>query len=629
MIGQDGTLVERQETACPPRQRAWPAGASGRWRRLHRRLRALVQVGLRLTPHLRERKRSLALALLASIGYMLLRLLEPWPLKLILDHVLLGVPLPEALSFLARGPDGRNALVGLLAGSIVAIALVSGFLYYWQNVLSAQLGQQVVAGLRLDLFSHLHRLDFAFHDRRRTGDLLVRLVADIRLLRDALVKIPLDLSENSLLMIGMAIVMLVMDWQLALISFAALPLLFLLVRRYRKPMRAAIREQRHQEGHLASIISESLGAVRVIQSLGLEHQEVRRLGGANRRSVKEGVKAARIEARLRWASDLAVGCVTAVVIGIATKRILDGVLSPGDLVVFVTYLRTFARPLRRVSRTTEQVTRTTTAGERILEILDLTPGVRETPDAIQAPPFSGEISFEGVGLRHGHHPWVLRDVDLTVHAGQRVGIVGPTGAGKTSLVHLVPRFYDPTEGRVCIDGRDVRSLTLPSLRSQVSFVFQEPVLFATSIAENIALGRAGASREQVEDAARRAGIHHVILGLADGYETVLGERGGTLSGGQRQCVAIARAILRDAPIVVLDEPTTGLDQRAAALVLQGLEQLVEGQTVLMISHELHRLRNVNRIVVFEGGRVVQQGAFGELASSAGLFAELVAYGRVR
>ena len=607
----------------------WLSEVGRRGRRFNHQVRALIRVVRRLTRHVRQRRGSLALAFLATVGYMLLRLIEPWPLKLILDHVLLGIPVPPALAFVEQWAEGRDALLGVLVGSIVVIALCSGLLYYWQNVLAAHIGQQVVAGLRLEVFRHLHRLDFAFHDRRQTGDLLVRLVADIRLLRDALVKIPLDLSENSLLMIGMAVVMLVMDWQLALLSFAALPLLFLLIRRYRTPMRTAIRQQRRQEGNLATIVTESLGAVRLVQALGLEEQEVQRLGGANNRSMKEGVKAARIEAKLRWGSDLAVGVVTALVIGVAARRILAGALSLGDLIVFVAYLRTFARPLRRVSRTTEQMTRTTTAGARIIEILDLVPGVQEVPDAVEARRFRREIRFEDVGLRHRRYPWVLRDINLTVQAGERLGIVGPTGAGKTSLVQLVPRFYDATEGRVCIDGHDVRSLTLASLRRQVSFVFQEPVLFATTVAENIAGGRPGASRADVENAARQAGIHDLIAGLAEGYDTVLGERGGTLSGGERQCVAIARAILRDAPIVVLDEPTTGLDQRAAALVLAALKQLMEGRTVLMISHDLHRLRDADRIIVLEKGRLVQDGGYGDLAARSGLFQELIAYGQVR
>ena len=598
-------------------------------RPLTEQVRALARVALRLAPHIRQLKGSLALALIATIGYMLLRLLEPWPLKLILDHVLLGTPVPPSLSFLERWTGQRDVVLGLLVGSIVAIALCSGLLYYWQNVLTAHIGQQVVGELRLEVFRHLHRLDFAFHDRRQMGDLFVRLIADIRLLRDAIVKIPLDLSENALLMVGMAVVMLVMDWQLALLSFGSLPLLFLLVRRYRRPMRAAIRRQRDREGNIATVVAESLGAVRLVQALGLEEQEARRVGNVNKRSIREGVKAARLEAKLRWGSDLAVGVVTAVVIGVAARRILAGALSLGDLIVFVVYLRTFARPLRRVSRTTEQMTRTTTAGARILETLELVPAVRDAPDAVALQRFCAEIRFENAGLRHGRYPWVLRNIDLRVRAGERLGIVGPTGAGKTSLTYLIPRFYDPAEGRVCVDGHDVRSLTLASLRRHVSFVFQEPVLFATTITENIAGGRTGASRDEVREAARRAGIHEVIMGLAEGYDTVLGERGGTLSGGERQCVAIARAILRDTPIVVLDEPTTGLDQRAAAVVLAALQRLMEGRTVLMISHDLHRLRDADRIIVLEKGRLVQEGDYADLASRHGLFKELITYSEVR
>jgi ABC-type multidrug transport system fused ATPase/permease subunit len=274
------------------------------------------------------------------------------------------------------------------------------------------------------------------------------------------------------------------------------------------------------------------------------------------------------------------------------------------------------------------VTRTTTAGERILEILDTQPDVCNAPDATEAPPFFGEIRFEGVGLRHGRNPWVLRDLTLSISAGEHVGIVGPTGAGKSSLVNLLPRFYDVSEGSVTIDGCDVRSLTLSSLRSQIGLVFQEPVLFATTIRENIACGRPGANADDVVAAARRAGIHGVIASLPEGYDTVLGERCGTLSGGQRQCVAIARAILRDAPIVILDEPTTGLDPRSAAMVVDALQQLMRGRTVLMISHELSRLRDADRIIVLERGRLVQQGCYADLAEGTGLFRDLVASGEV-
>lgn len=588
-------------------------------------LRALRRVVDRLTPYLRGRTMAGGAALLSTIAFMLLRLLEPWPLKIILDSVLLGMPLPAPIAFI-EGWNVPGGVLTVLVGSMIGIALLAGFCYYWQNVLSAHLGQQVVAGLRLDLYSHLQRLDFAFHDRRRTGDLLVRLVGDVRLLRDALVRIPLELTENALLLFGMAAVMFFMDWQLALLALAVLPLLALLVRRYRRPMKAAIRRQRKQEGDLATIASESLGAIRMVQGFGLEKQEIKRFGSSNRRDLKEGVKAARLEAKLRWASDLAVGVITAVVIAVAARRIIAGALLPGDLIVFMVYLRAFARPLRRVSRTTERIARTTTAGERIFELFDTEAVVRDRPDAVAVKRLRGEITFDNAGLRHGRAPWALRGIDLHIAAGERVGIVGPTGAGKSSLVGLVPRFYDATEGRVTVDGHDVRSLTLASLRRQVALVFQEPVLLATTVAENIAGGRPGATRVEIVDAARRAGIHDIVESLPQGYDTELGERGGTLSGGQRQCIAIARAMLRDAPIVILDEPTTGLDQRSAALVLGALHALVRDRTVLMISHDLHRLRDVDRILVIEKGRLVQEGSYAALAARGGLFSDLVAHG---
>lgn len=599
--------------------------STGRLGAAAEQLRALRRVVDRLTPYLRGRRLAVGASLFSTIAFMLLRLLEPWPLKIILDSVLLGVPLPAPIAFIEdwNVPGG---VLSVLVGSMIGIALLSGFFYYWQNVLSAHLGQQVVAGLRLDLYSHLQRLDFAFHDRRRTGDLLVRLVGDVRLLRDALVKIPLELVENALLLVGMAAVMFFMDWQLALLALTVLPLLALLVRRYRRPMKAAIRVQRQREGDLATIASESLGAVRMVQGFGLEEQEISRFGRSNRRELKEGVKAARLEAKLRWASDLAVGVITAIVIAVAARRIMAGALLPGDLIVFMVYLRAFARPLRRVSRTTERVSRTTTAGERIFELFDTRAGVRDLPDAVAVKRLRGEITFDNAGLRHGRAPWALRGIDLHIAAGERIGIVGPTGAGKSSLVGLVPRFYDATEGRVMLDGHDVRSITLASLRRHVALVFQEPVLLADTVAENIAGGRPGASRAEIVEAARRAGIHDIVESLPEGYDTELGERGGTLSGGQRQCIAIARAMLRDAPIVILDEPTTGLDQRSAGLVLDALRELVRDRTVLLISHDLHRLRDVDRILVIENGRLVQEGSYAALAARSGLFSDLVAHG---
>jgi ATP-binding cassette, subfamily B, bacterial len=612
--------ARRSRTYLPRRLRA-------RLARFASQLRSVSAIGRRLLPYARRRRGRLAGALVLTLALMSVRLLEPWPLKLIFDYVLLGQPLPAGLAAVAGGL-GQTALLVLLVAAIVVLATLSGLVYYRQSLLASRLGQEVVSELRFDLYRHLQALSFSFHDRRQTGDLIVRLVADIRLLREAIVNLPLDLAESVLLILGMSVIMLVMDWQLALIAFLLVPLLAVAVRRYRQPMKAAVREQRHQEGDLATLASDALGAIRAIQGFGLEERIASRFGGANRRSLKQGLKAARLEARLRWTSELSVGVITAVVVGFAAWRILRGQLSPGDLIVFVTYLRAYARPLRRISKTTERVARTAAAAERVLDLFAQVPDIADRPGAVVAPRLRGAIELAGVSHRHGRHPWVLRQVTLSIAPGERVGIVGPTGAGKSSLMSLIPRFYDPAEGVVRIDGHDVRGLTLESLRAQISLVFQEPILFAETIYENIAYGRPGASREEVVAAAQRAGIHAIIEGLQEGYDTVLGERGGTLSGGQRQCVSIARAMLRDAPIVILDEPTTGLDARSSTLVSAAIERLVAGRTVLLISHDLRTLRDVDRIVVLEAGRVVQQGSYADLATRSGLFRELEAYGGV-
>ncbi len=381
-----------------------------------------------------------------------------------------------------------------------------------------------------------------------------------------------------------------------------------MVRRYRRPMKQAIRQQRKREGQLATVAGEALGAIRVVQGFRREGDEIDRFGGANRADRKAGVRAARYEAKLRWSSDVAIAVVTAGVVLLASRRILSGSLSVGDLIVFIAYLGLFTRPLRSISRVTMALVRATSAGERILQILDLRSTVTERPDAINVHRVRGDIAFEGVSFAYKDDEPVLTDVNLRIAAGEHVALIGPTGAGKSTTVNLIPRFYDPTQGRVCLDGRDIREYSLDSLRGQLSLVFQEPILFATTIAENIAYGKPAATMEEVVEAARRVKVDGVIDRLSDGYETVIGERGGTLSGGQRQCIAIARAMIRDTPIVILDELTVGPDKASAARVTRALEQLIEGRTVVMISHDLNTSIEVDRVVAFEGGAIVDVGA---------------------
>ncbi len=424
------------------------------------------------------------------------------------------------------------------------------------------------------------------------------------MLRQAFVTLPLELTEGILLMSGMAVVMFIMDWQLALLALTLMPAVAMMVRHYRRPMRQAIRKQREREGQLASLAAESLGAIRVVQGFRRERYEVRRFGGANRKDVRSGIKASRYEAKLRWSAQLSISVITALIVLLASRRILAGALSVGDMIVFVSYLRVYTRPLQRVSRITERMIRATAAGERVLRILQTESHVKESPAAEAAPRFQGEITFDDVTFSYGNKRPVLHQISLRIHAGERVAIVGSTGAGKSTLVSLVPRFYDPGHGSVNIDGRDIRSFSLDSLRKQIAVVFQEPVLFATSIAENIAYGKPGADIEDIVKAARRARVDRIIARLPDGYDTVIGERGATLSGGQRQCIAIARAMIRNAPILILDELTVGLDGKSAEMVMRALRRLMRNRTVLMITHDPRNLEGVDRVITIENGRVV-------------------------
>ncbi|HVS16644.1 MAG TPA: ABC transporter ATP-binding protein [Thermoanaerobaculia bacterium] len=576
---------------------------AGRLKRMVRKWGRYRRVVARFAPYLRTRRRPMLAALLLSLAYTAMRLVEPWPLKLIVDRVLLADRSPAA----PEAASGSYGLLWMLVGSLVAVALLRGFLYYRQRLLTARLGIEVTSALRVDLYQHLQHLSLSFHDRRRTGDLIVRLTSDVRMLRQGFISLPLELAEGVLLMSGMAVVMLAMDWRLALPAIALLPIVALLVRRYQRPMRKAVREQREREGQLATLASESLGAIRVVQGFRGEKHEVERFGGAARRDVRSGLKASRLEAKLKWSAQTSVSVITALIVLLATRFILQGSMSVGDLVVFVSYLQLYARPLQRVSRVTERMIRAATAGERVLRILEVDREVRDLPGAVPAPRFRGEVLWDDVSFAYGHGRPALESVTLRIRPGERVALVGPTGAGKSTLVSLLARFYDPTSGSVRIDGRDVRELTLESLRKQISMVFQEPLLFGTTIAENIAYGRLGASLDQIERAARRARVDRIISRLPAGYDTVIGERGATLSGGQRQCIAIARAMIRNAPILIMDELTTGLDGRSAARVMKALRRLMRDRTVILITHDPRNLEGLDRVVHLDQGRIVGDG----------------------
>jgi len=580
---------------------------------------ASLGVTYRLRHELFPHWRPLLGAMICSVAYTAARLAEPWPLKFIFDNVLAGKPLRTPFLSVDRTLGGDPWLILLLAAlTILALALVRSAFYYYQSVLSSRIGQEIVLKVRMQLFTHLQRLSLGFHARNSTGDLLTRLTGDINMLRELLVACLLSLVSETVIVLGYVTVMFAMEWRLAVVATLVAPVLLVLLTLYSTQIREAAREQRRREGEVASRLQEVLSGIHVVQIFAREQEEEERLRGLNRRSLASGLRATGFEARLNRAVEMSIATATAATLGLGAAQVVAGRLTPGQLIVFLAYMHNFYRPLRRISRTTERAGKAASCAERISAVLAQIPEVREGRRL--APAFRGEVRFEGVEFSYAPGTPVLQGVTLTIEHGQTVALVGPTGAGKSTMLGLVPRLYDPTRGVVRIDGHDVREFRLKSLRDQISVVPQDGMLFGGSARDNIAYGRPDATDEEIEAAARAAHIHDFIIsGLPDAYASRIGERGVTLSGGQRQRLAIARAIVKDAPIVLLDEPTTGLDSESEALIIAALARLLEGRTAIIIAHRLSTIRRADVIVVMEEGRIVERGSHDALMGLGGRY----------
>ena len=573
----------------------------------------------------RKQRGRIAGGMACAVLYALARVVEPWPLKVVFDQVLFHRPAHGLLlrPFTLLGPSSTDLLAA--AGIALALAgLVRGISYYYEDYLLSTAAQEIVYRIRSRLYRHLHRLPLSFHLRRSTGDLLVRLSADIVLLRDVLIDSVVNLGTGVIMLVLMLTVMLIVDPLLTAVSLAVMPLILLLTSLYGRRIRVNTKRQRRQEGQVAAAMHEALAAMDVVQLHGAAEREHERFALLNRKSLKRGTQGARLEARMNRGVEFALAGGTVVVLWAGTLRALHGAISPGELVVFISYLRAAYRPLRRASKSVQRSAKALAAAERIVEVLDTEPELADAPDAKEARPLRGRIAFEQVSFSYADGPQVLRDISFTVEPGTTVAIVGETGSGKSSLVSLVPRLYDATAGSVQVDGEDVRGLTLDSLRAQVSVVRQESVLFGLSIAENIRYGAPDASDEEVQVAADAAGLGELAAHLPEGYDTVVSERGASLSGGQRQRVAIARALVRQSPILILDEPTAGLDAPQQEELLSALRGLAAQPTTLLVTHDLRLVREADQIVVLERGQIAAQGTHDELLAGSPQFRRLVA-----
>ena len=569
---------------------------------------ALRRLFRRMGPHLKEHRRKLALGFLAMIGVALAEIMRPWPIKVVFDGILIPQQNPDAVTGWLLSVFGTgDALLGAMAAAILGIALVGGALGFVQAYMIAAVGQKVVAAIRLDLYRHVHRLSHSFHDTASSGDIIARLTGDVRMMRDLLIDAVVFFAARVLVIVLTIAVMLWMDWRLTLVALTILPALWLITRYFGKRIKGAARKQRRKEGQIAVVMTEGISAINVVKGFARESYEEERFAKQNNSSAEAGVVTTRLAANMDRVTQVLLALGTAVVVWFGVTQVRAGAISPGDLLVFTAYLSSLYKPIRKMASMTARVAKATASGERLLEIFDLEPDVGESPDARPIDqPIHGWILFDDVSFSYaGAKEPVLDRVELELHPGEVTALMGPSGAGKSTLARLLMRFYDPTSGTVCIDGQDIRDVTLDSLRSNIAVVLQDSVLFGTSVRDNISYGRLDASEVEIIAAAKAAEADDFIRSLPDGYDTVLGERGESLSGGQRQRIAIARAILRDAPILILDEPLTGLDPATAKGLLAGLRRAAAGRTTLLVAHDEMSLSLADHVFRVDQGRLTE------------------------
>ena len=560
----------------------------------------------------------------AVLGEGLANLLEPWPLKVVLDNVLKSRPSHGWLNrFILSRFDGNSLrLLEFAALSVLAIALVGGLCSYVEKHVTTSVGQWVTHDLRRSLYSHMQRLSLSFHDHQQTGDLISRVTSDIDAIQSFINSGVLGALINGITLVGMLVVMLYLNWRFTLIALSVAPVLFLVVFSYTRRIKKASREVRKKESEVVSVMQEALNSIRVIKAFASEDYEQRRLEEESLESVEIALRARSLKAKLAPLVEVIVAVGTGMVLWFGGRMALNGSLSAGSLVVFIFYLGKMYKPMQELSKMTDAYSKAAVGYERIHEVLDFDGEIKDPPGARRAPAFRGRIEFANVGFAYDPAVPVLKNLSLSIQAGQTAALVGPTGAGKSTIISLIPRFYDPQSGSVKIDGQDVRRFTQKSLRRQISFVLQETVLFHGSIWYNIAYGKPDASGVEIIRAAELANASEFIEAMPNGYDTIVGERGMTLSGGQRQRIAIARAVIRNTPILIMDEPSSGLDAVSEKLVFDALDRLMTGRTSLVIAHRLSTIRRADVIFVIQNGMVTEVGSHAELMRLGGVYANL-------
>ena len=562
------------------------------------------------------------IAMLVEIGT---GLAAPWPLKLVIDDALGNHHLPHWLEWAHEyGGFGKHTLgVALLAGvATLAIALVGAIASYIDNYYTTSVGQWVANDLRLRIYEHLHRLSLRYYDHAKIGALVSTITSDVGTIQDFASSSTLDIVIDILTILFMVGLMFWLDWDFTLIAVAIAPVLLLFVFHFKKAVKEATRAVRIRQSDVLSIVQRGLGTIRVTKAFGRQDLELAHLEAASHATVEAALRARKIKSLMSPLVSIVVAFCTAIVLWKGTSLIVAGTMTAGALTVYLAYLKNFFKPVKDLASMTSTVAQTTVALERIQTILAADEVIKERAGAIDPGRVRGAISFDRVTFGYDEDSPVLYEVTFDIEPGQVVGIVGPTGSGKSTVLSLLPRFYDPALGRVLIDGVDIADYKIAALRAQIGFVLQDTVLFHGTIRENIAYGRPEATEDEIIAAARIANAEEFINRMPLGYDSVVGEQGSTLSGGQRQRIAIARAVIRNSPILVLDEPTAALDAESEHLVIEALRRLMKGRTVIMVAHRLSTLIDADKIIVLKDGVVAEEGSHTALIARGGVFADL-------
>jgi ATP-binding cassette, subfamily B, bacterial len=577
-------------------------------------------------PYLKAHRWQVGLALAQVFAVAAFELLKPWPLQIVIDYVLGGKTAP-ADGALGTGPLhdllslSPSSVLLLACAAMVLVHLGTGLLTLWHNYTTIKVGQAMVNDLRGDLYAHLQRLSLAYHTRQRVGDLMYRITSDSFAVQTMIMNGLLPILSAVILLAGMLVVLFPMDPLLTVLSLTIVPVLFGLIAAFNRKIVDVATEVRDLDSRVYSLVQWGMAAIKVVQAFTKEEEEHRRFMGASRESLRATLRLYNWQTLYSAAVNAVVALGTAVVIYAGARAVLSGNLSVGQLIVFISYLAQLYEPISKITQSWGLIAAARVGAKRVFEVLeteaDLKNGARQFP----AGGVKHEIAWQGVSFRYRPETPVLNHIDVSVPAGSKIAIVGPTGAGKSTLLGLLPRFFDPTSGRVTIDGVDVREYTLNSLRSQIAMVLQPPLIFPLSVADNIAYGRPGVDHAAIEHAARLARIHDTIARMPEGYDTQLGEAGTALSEGEKQRITIARALLRDSPVLILDEPTSALDVETEALVMAAIETLMQGRTTFIIAHRLSTVRRCDRILVLRDGTIAESGSFSELLRKGGTFAE--------